>query len=1452
MSASVTLKASGLVKQPNQLDPQSTPPGSLTVASNVIIKRDNVIESRRGYKLYGTAMSSPSDRAKQLMTYKGRILRHYSNKLEFDTLINDVDGNSIFNAFAGNYLEPQTGRRIRFIEANGNFYFTTDQGIKKISAKTAADFTTSSGFITQAGGIKALDVSANLQITLGNQSGFLPQDSAVAYRIVWGIKDNNNNLILGTPSQRVVIFNPLLNLMIPDFNRLLIQLDNVSNNSGFPSLISDANYVSTYKLPITTSANELLTNLKGLVAKLDTDILYADNVASAPLQIASAAISGGACTVTFSSGDPRNYVSAGSHIKLSGFSPAVGTLNGPQVVATATANTLVFNTAATGLVTLSGPLINNYEYEFLTPPSDPSTPATDQQLVNIQTYLQNIITQLQSEPSTGTPPTISTNSQSNFISILELTTTANVILNITIPQNVTANNFYQVYRSDIASATGVQVLATDVAPNDELKLVFEGFPTSTDLSNGYVILTDETPDQFRGANLYTNSTTGEGILQSNDLPPFALDINRFKNVVFYANTRTRFRQTLSLLGVQQMITDYNNSITPKITISNGTITNTYKFVTGLQEITHVVTVADVAGSLAGKYFTINNANDVVPFYVWYKVSGTGTDPAIAGKVGIRVDIITNETANNVAKKTTNTLSEQNADFIAVNTGAPSNVIDITNFNVGSATDATSGNSGFTVTTTQQGRGEDVTTHQVLLSNSVSPAQAVDQTARSLVHIINRNPNESIYAFYLSGSTDVPGKILLESRTLNNTPFYILANDTNTGSSFNPDISPDTVISTISMANPTVITTSTPHGLLNQNQVVITNSNSTPSVDGLYTITYISPTSFSIPVNVTVSGNQGALKNAATTLTADNEVLPNRIYYSKLLQPEAVPIVNTIDVGAKDKAILRIFPLRDSLFVYKEDGLFRISGEVIPFNLALFDGSCILLAPDSLDISNNLLYGWSTQGIIATSESGVNIVSRPIDIDILKLATSQYVNFKSATWGMGYESDNSYTVYTIQQLNDVFATIGYRYSTLTNTWTTFDKTDNCGVIDPVDDTQYLGAGDTNFLEQERKHFTRLDYADREFVRLLLAGNYYGNQLQLTDLSNIVPGDVVTQDQLMSIYGFNDLLLKFDSDAFLSPHTYVTNNTMLAGNDPRIKLDALITQLAADPGRTSQAGFTAASSYNALKSDSTVHNITAISASNPTVITSAAHGLTSGRLISITGSDSVPSINGNFQITVLTANTFTIPFTVTQPGTTGTFQVLNNNFTDIEASYNRMIFLLNNDPGVAFGNYEVISTDVLQEAIVTAVNVATKKITLNRTLDFMVGPLTVYKAIDSKIQWAPQTFNDPLGLKHIREATIMFENKAFTNEDLSFSSDLLPSFQTINFHGTGNGIFGFDDFGYNFFGGASNSPPFRTYIPRQVQRCRFLNVQFHHLAAREIYAIYGITLVGEIGLSSRAFR
>jgi hypothetical protein len=68
----------------------------------------------------------------------------------------------------------------------------------------------------------------------------------------------------------------------------------------------------------------------------------------------------------------------------------------------------------------------------------------------------------------------------------------------------------------------------------------------------------------------------------------------------------------------------------------------------------------------------------------------------------------------------------------------------------------------------------------------------------------------------------------------------------------------------------------------------------------------------------------------------------------------------------------------------------------------------------------------------------------------------------------------------------------------------------------------------------------------------------------------------------------------------------------------------------------------------------NQITFISAQNPThVTTQAAHGLTTGDLVQITGSDSTPQLTGPYAVTVLDTTHFTVPVSVSSAGSTGTW-------------------------------------------------------------------------------------------------------------------------------------------------------------------------------------------------------
>jgi hypothetical protein len=65
----------------------------------------------------------------------------------------------------------------------------------------------------------------------------------------------------------------------------------------------------------------------------------------------------------------------------------------------------------------------------------------------------------------------------------------------------------------------------------------------------------------------------------------------------------------------------------------------------------------------------------------------------------------------------------------------------------------------------------------------------------------------------------------------------------------------------------------------------------------------------------------------------------------------------------------------------------------------------------------------------------------------------------------------------------------------------------------------------------------------------------------------------------------------------------------------------------------------------------HAISGNTVASPTVVTSVAHGLNSGDVIYIVGSNSTPTINGQRTVTVTGTDTFTVPVNVTIAGTAG---------------------------------------------------------------------------------------------------------------------------------------------------------------------------------------------------------
>lgn len=139
--------------------------------------------------------------------------------------------------------------------------------------------------------------------------------------------------------------------------------------------------------------------------------------------------------------------------------------------------------------------------------------------------------------------------------------TQQVTLTISIPPGLTTNYFVQVYRTaNTGSAT--------VPPGNNAQLIIEHQLTAGEIAAGFLTIVDNIPDSLLGAFIYT--ADGQPNNFPNNVPPLALDITTFQNMVFYVNYKTV--QTLDLtldsagaplgfqIGDTFTITDVNSSI----------------------------------------------------------------------------------------------------------------------------------------------------------------------------------------------------------------------------------------------------------------------------------------------------------------------------------------------------------------------------------------------------------------------------------------------------------------------------------------------------------------------------------------------------------------------------------------------------------------------------------------------------------------------------------------------------------------------------------------------------------------------------------------------------------------------------------------------------------------------------------------------------------------------------
>jgi len=111
------------------------------------------------------------------------------------------------------------------------------------------------------------------------------------------------------------------------------------------------------------------------------------------------------------------------------------------------------------------------------------------------------------------------------------------------------------------------------------------------------------------------------------------------------------------------------------------------YIPAAAEITEFDTPVETA--LAGKYFEFSSPT--TDYYGWYTLDAAGADPAIPGKTGVQIDLLTGDGDTGVATKTAAAINGL-ADFSA---GAVGTKVTVTNATVGDAADLVDGDAGIT-------------------------------------------------------------------------------------------------------------------------------------------------------------------------------------------------------------------------------------------------------------------------------------------------------------------------------------------------------------------------------------------------------------------------------------------------------------------------------------------------------------------------------------------------------------------------------------------------------------------------------------------------------------------------------------------------------------------------------------------------------------------------------------
>jgi hypothetical protein len=250
--------------------------------------------------------------------------------------------------------------------------------------------------------------------------------------------------------------------------------------------------------------------------------------------------------------------------------------------------------------------------------------------------------------------------------------------------------------------------------------------------------------------------------------------------------------------------------------------------------------------------------------------------------------------------------------------------------------------------------------------------------------------------------------------------------------------------------------------------------------GIIALERTTPTAGAFTLQCTAASNSTFVPDITTSTSSTQDKRLNGLDISKAGLPYAFPSDSRyhLRLGAADKKILRVVANRDSLFAFKEDGIWRVyqAGDAWGYTKI---HEAILKAPDSCAVMDNQIIAVTDIGIIAVDEGGVGVISDPVKNYVQAILDGTLSGSSgpsdASMFAVADPKRFQYTFWYSSGAVGITSDAGLVYNAGTDNpvWTQRDDATTGGYIG-VDGLLYLGSATSNTVTRQRNTGTASDY------------------------------------------------------------------------------------------------------------------------------------------------------------------------------------------------------------------------------------------------------------------------------------------------------------------------------------------------------------------------------------------